>query len=311
MGVLSIALLVAFCVVERIVSEPVIPLDLFKIQTFSAASVVSFVIGFVMFGAIIFMPLFLQVVQGSSPTKSGLQLLPMIAGLLTTFIISGRLVSKTGKYKRYPIMGTAVTTVGLGMLTQLQPTTSYAYVAASMFVVGLGLGLVMQVLVVAVQNSVPHARLGTATSTATFFRTVGGAFGVAALGAVFNTHLASSLRIAAEKSATIRQLLKEAAILNSPSQIQRLAPPERHTVIVGFSHALHSVYLVAVPFAIVAFLGCWLLKEAPLRTTAHVAPLGRHDAEATGSNGAGVERAPRRGRRRRAPLAVTARGPWP
>src|SRR5208282_4953483 len=147
--------------------------------------------------AIVYLPLYLQTVDGSSPTKSGLQLLPMIAGLLVTFIVSGQLVSRTGRYKVFPILGTAITALGLALLSQLQPTTSYAFVAVFMFVVGLGLGLVMQVLVVAVQNTVPHGQLGTATSTATFFRTIGGAFGVAALGAVFNNRLLSQLRATA------------------------------------------------------------------------------------------------------------------
>ena len=168
MGALSIVLLAAFCYVETRAEEPIIPLDLFKIRTFSVASAVSFAIGFTMFGAIVYMPLYLQVVQNSSPTKSGLQLLPMVAGMLTTFIVSGRLVSRTGRYKIFPIMGTFVVAVGSTPLSELNVSTPYWHVAIDMFVVGLGLGLVMQVLVVAVQNSVPHARLGTATSTATF-----------------------------------------------------------------------------------------------------------------------------------------------
>ena len=268
MGVGALALLAAFCVVESKVTEPIIPLKLFKIRTFSVATLVSFVIGFTMFGAIVYLPLYLQTVDGSSPTKSGLQLLPMIAGLLVTFIVSGQLVSRTGRYKIFPILGTAITALGLALLSQLQPTTSYAFVALYMFVVGLGLGLVMQVLVVAVQNTVPHSQLGTATSTATFFRTIGGAFGVAALGAVFSNRLLSQLqRTLTPKE---RALIKGGSIEANPAQLHNLPPDAQQKFIEAFSHALQTVFIVAVPFAIVAFILCWFLKEIPLRKTAHV-----------------------------------------
>jgi EmrB/QacA subfamily drug resistance transporter len=268
LAVFSVACIIAFILVERRVEEPIIPLDLFNIRTFSVATAVSFVIGFTMFGAIVYLPLYLQVVHGSSATVSGLQLLPMMAGLLTTFIVSGRLVSRTGRYKMFPIMGTAVTSVGIGLLATLGPHSSYPTVALYMFVVGLGLGLVMQVLVVAVQNTVPHARLGTATSTATFFRTIGGAFGVAALGAVFNNRLFAQLSHHA--SPAVKKLLSSGSITFNPAEIQKLPPHLKMEVIDGFSHALQVVYLVAFPFAVAAFILCWFLKEVPLRTTAFV-----------------------------------------
>jgi EmrB/QacA subfamily drug resistance transporter len=271
-------LVVAFCLVERRVEEPIIPLDLFKIRTFSVASTVSFVVGFTMFGAIVYLPLYLQVVKGSSPTESGLQLLPLMAGLLVTFIVSGRLVSRTGRYKIFPIVGTAVVGVGLALLSTMHPNTPYYVIASFMFVVGLGLGLVMQVLVVAVQNSVPHARLGTATSTATFFRTIGGAFGVAALGAVFNNRLFNNPAFAAMRAnapASVKHLLQGGSISANPAVINKL-PPEARTIIVdAFNHALQSVYLIAVPFAIAAFILCFFLKEVPLRTHAFVSAQGR------------------------------------
>jgi EmrB/QacA subfamily drug resistance transporter len=287
MGAASLALLVAFCIVETRVKEPIIPPDLFRIRTFTVATAVSFVIGFTMFGAIVYLPLYLQVVDGSSATKSGLQLLPLMAGLLTTFIVSGRLVTRTGHYKIFPIMGTAITSVGLFLLSGLTQSTSYLFTALFMFVVGLGLGLVMQVLVVAVQNTVPHARLGTATSSATFFRTIGGAFGVAALGAVFSSRLLDQLRA----HATPAQLrsLKAGTIALNPSQINNLPPAKREVLITAFSHSLQTVFIVAVPFAIVAFALCWFLKETPLRTTAFVAPEARpvrEDGGAPSANGA-------------------------
>ena len=273
LAAVSAAALVAFCVVETKVEEPIIPLDLFRIQTFSVATAVSFVIGFTMFGAIVYLPLYLQVVHGASPTKSGLELLPMVAGLLCTFILSGRLVSKTGRYKIFPIVGTAITAFGLALLTRLDPHTPYGLVALFMFVIGLGLGLVMQVLVVAVQNTVPHARLGTATSTATFFRTIGGAFGVAALGAVFNNRLLSELRAHASPAELRR--LAGGSLAENPAQISQLPPHQRDAIVDAFSHALQTVFFVAVPFAIVAFALCWLMKETPLRTTAFVSTTSR------------------------------------
>jgi MFS family permease len=290
MGVVSLALLVAFCVVETKVQEPIIPPDLFRIRTFTIASIVSFVIGFTMFGAIVYLPLYLQVVHGSSATKSGLQLLPLMAGLLITFIASGRLVSRTGRYKLFPILGTGVTAIGLALLSLLQPDTSYGIVSLYMFVVGLGLGLVMQVLVVAVQNTVPHARLGTATSTATFFRTIGGAFGVAALGAVFSNRLLAQLRASA--SPAVLKLLKGGSITENPVQIHALPAHQRDVLIAAFSHALQTVFIAAVPFAVVGFVLCWFLKETPLRNTAFVATTPRpgtepddHDDEYGNGNG--------------------------
>jgi EmrB/QacA subfamily drug resistance transporter len=276
MAIGSLLMLVAFCIVETKVEEPIIPLDLFKIRTFSAASAVSFVIGFTMFGAIIFLPLYLQVVHNATATASGLELLPIITGMLLMFIISGRLVSRTGRYKIYPILGTGVMTVGLGLLAQLTTATTFPETALDMFVVGLGLGLVMQVLVVAVQNTVPHARLGTATSTATFFRTIGGAFGVSILGSIFNSRLIELLR--AKASPQILHLVASGSISANPSQINHLPLHERVLIVGAFAQALQFIYVVALPFGVIAFLGCFLLKETPLRTTAFVATSAREDS---------------------------------
>jgi EmrB/QacA subfamily drug resistance transporter len=269
LGVLSMLLLLAFCLVETKVAEPIIPLNLFRNRTFTAASAVGFVIGFTMFGSIVYLPLYLQIVHGASPTLSGLELLPMVGGMLITFILSGQLVSRTGRYKIFPILGSAVLALGLVLLTGLGAHTSFGYAAIDMFVVGLGLGLVMQILVVAVQNAVPHSQLGTATATATFFRTIGGAFGVAVLGAVFNTQLLSQLR--STGSPALLTLLKGGNIAENPAQIHLLPLAERTTVINAFSHTLQTVFIVAVPFAVVAFILSWFMKEIPLRQKAHVA----------------------------------------
>jgi MFS family permease len=192
----------------------------------------------------------------------------MVGGMLITFIVSGQLVSRTGRYKIFPIMGLAVTTVGLIFLAQLGPHTSYSYAAIDMFVVGLGLGLVMQVLVVAVQNSVPHSQLGTATATATFFRTIGGAFGVAVLGAFLNSQLLSHLRQTA--SPAFMKLIGGADISENPAQIAKLPVAARELVINAFSHSLQTVFIVSIPFAVAAFITAFFMKEIPLRRQAHI-----------------------------------------
>jgi EmrB/QacA subfamily drug resistance transporter len=268
LGLGGVACLVAFCVVESRAAEPIIPLGLFRRRTFTAASGVGFIIGFSMFGAIVYLPLYLQTVHGASPTTSGLELLPMVAGMLVTFIFSGRLVTRTGRYKIFPIVGSAVLAVGLYLLAQLGPHTSFGITSIYMAIVGLGVGLVMQVLVVAVQNSVPYSQLGTATSTATFFRTIGGSFGVSGLGVVFNNRLLSSLKAHA---ATARLIgLSGSSVTANPAQINRFPPAERVVFVNAFSHALQGVFLVAVPFAVLACLLSFIMKEIPLRTTANM-----------------------------------------
>jgi EmrB/QacA subfamily drug resistance transporter len=261
-------LLVVFCVVETKVPEPIIPLDLFRNRTFSSASGVGFITGFVMFGAIIYLPLYLQTVHGATPTASGLEVLPMVGGMMVTFIVSGRLITRTGRYKVFPVVGSAVLTGGLLLLSRLGPHTTLPMASAYMFVVGLGIGSVMQVLVVAVQNAVPYSRLGVATSTATFSRSIGGAFGVSALGAVFDNRLLHQLSQHASR-ATL-SLLKGGSIVVNPAQINRLPTAQRAVVVDAFSHGLRDVFLVAVPFTVLAFVLSLVMREIPLRTTSQI-----------------------------------------
>jgi EmrB/QacA subfamily drug resistance transporter len=280
LGLTTLAMLGAFCWVETRASEPIIPLWLFKNRTFTATSAVGFIIGFTMFGAIIYLPLYLQIVHGASPTLSGLELLPMIAGMLLTFILSGRLVTRTGRYKVFPIAGTGVLALGLLSLTQLGPHTEYWEVAVFMFVTGLGIGLVMQVLVVAVQNAVPYSALGVATATSNFFRTIGGAFGVAVLGAVFANRLISELKVGA--TASELKLISGSNLTANPSQIDHLPPAQHAFVVEAFTHSVGTAFLVAVPIAVLGFLLSWLIKEIPLRTTAFVATDGPSEQQRGG-----------------------------
>jgi EmrB/QacA subfamily drug resistance transporter len=284
-GLVAVVSLGIFCFIETRAAEPIIPLWLFKNRTFSATSGVGFIIGFSMFGAIIYLPLYLQVVHGVSPTVSGLELLPMIAGMLLTFILSGQLVTRTGRYKVFPICGTAVMGLGLGLLTQLAPHTSYGEVAAYMCITGMGIGLCMQVLVVAVQNAVPYSALGVATATSSFFRTIGGAFGVAVLGAVFANQLVTQLKAHATSSALT--LISGASVTANPAQIQHLPAAQRAVVVSAFSHSVSSALWVAVPFVVFGFILSWLIKEIPLRTTAFVDPTSPESTSspATAANG--------------------------
>ena len=193
LAVIGAVSLVGFVLAERRAAEPVLPLGLFRNSVFTTTSLVGLIIGFALFGSITYLPLFLQVVNGASPTASGLQLLPMMGGLLIASIGSGQLITRSGRYKVFPIVGTAVMVVGLYLLSLMDADTSVATASVYMFVLGLGLGLVMQVLVLAVQNAVPYSELGVATSGATLFRSIGGSFGASVLGAIFASQLTHNL----------------------------------------------------------------------------------------------------------------------
>jgi EmrB/QacA subfamily drug resistance transporter len=267
MAVAGVLLLVGFCVVESTVTEPIIPLTLFRNRTFNTALGVGFIIGFAMFGAIVYLPLYLQAVHGATPTASGLELLPMVAGMLTTFIWSGRYISRTGHYKIFPIAGTALLALGLYLLSLLGPATPYSTVAIYMVFVGLGMGLSMQVVVMAAQNAVPYSQLGVATSTVTFTRTIGGAFGVSLLGAVFSDRLLHQLL--SHATAAQLKLISGGSVTANPTQIQHLPLAQRTLFLDSFSHALSMVFLVAVPFAVVAFFLSLIMKEIPLATSSN------------------------------------------
>src|SRR6185437_3871481 len=182
---LGVLLAVAFVLVERVAAEPVIPLHLFTERVFTAASAIGFVMGFAMFGALTFLLLFLQNVKGVSPTVSGLRILPLMLGMLGASVTSGRLVTRWGRYKAFPVVGSALMTLGAYLLSLVDASTNAWVFAGYMFIFGVGMGLIMQVLVVAVQNAVSYRELGVATSSATFFRMIGGSFGTAVFGAIY------------------------------------------------------------------------------------------------------------------------------
>jgi EmrB/QacA subfamily drug resistance transporter len=261
-GVTGVVLLVVFALVERRAKEPVLPLHLFRIRTFWVASTVGFIIGFAMFGAITFLPLFFQVVKGVTPTASGLELLPLMAGFFFVSIGAGLLIAKTGKYRAFPVVGTAIITVGLFLLSRLSPSTSGLVQSFYLVVVGIGLGGVMQVLVLITQNSVPQNELGVATSGATFFRSIGGSFGAAIFGAIFSNVLAGKLA-AQLHGATLPSGVSYASV--TPAILDKLSLAIRHAFVTSYASSMQTVFLVAVPVAFVAFVFTWLLPHVELR----------------------------------------------
>ena len=261
----GVVLLGAFIWQERRAREPIIPLDLFESRVFNVAGAMGFTIGMAMFGAIVFIPLYLQLVYGASPTSSGLRMIPLMAGLLVAAVFSGRLISRIGRYKVFPIVGTAVLVVGMFLLSRLGVGTAPLLASVYMAVVGVGIGLVMQVLVLVVQNDAKPREIGVATSTATFFRSVGGSFGVALFGAIFASQLTDALKKLPPESAKYLA----GGVHLSPEQASQLPPDVHAQFLDAFSHSLHGVFLWGMAMAVVPFGLSWLLKEVPLRTTIH------------------------------------------
>ena len=250
-----------------------LPLRLFRNPVFTVCAAISLAAGFAMFGSISYLPLFLQVVHGVSPTLSGVYLLPMVGGLLITSIASGQLIARTGRYKIYPIVGTAVLTVALFLLSRLDEHTSTALMCTYFFLLGIALGLIIQVLVIAVQNAADYADLGAATSGVTFFRSIGGAFGVSIFGAIFSNRLASELASALH-GVTLPGGVSASGAAANPALLKKLPAAVRADVQHAFSLALHPVFLAAIPVALIAFVLSWFLREVPLRAVTRTANLG-------------------------------------
>jgi EmrB/QacA subfamily drug resistance transporter len=261
--VLGIGLLVAFVFAELRASEPILPPALFRNRVFAVTSAIGFIIGLALFGSVTYLPVFLQVVKGMSPTRSGLSLTPMMAGLLVTSIGSGRLISKWGRYKPFPIIGTGVMAVGMYLLSQLGRGSTGTYAALSMAVLGFGLGMVMQVLVLAVQNAVDYRNMGVATSGSLLFRQVGGSIGIALFGAIFTNRLHAELTDRLPADAAIPKTV-------SPAVVRNLPPALHEAYTAAVAAALHPVFVVAASVSILAFCLTWLLREVPLR--AHTRP---------------------------------------
>ncbi|MEU6472004.1 MDR family MFS transporter [Streptomyces massasporeus] len=264
LAVLGVVLALAFAAVERRAAEPVLPLKLFRVRTFTLAALISFVVGFAMFGAMTYLPTFLQVVQGISPTMSGVHMLPMVLGLLLASTASGQIVSRTGRWKVFPIAGTGITTLGLLLLHQLDEHSSTAELSGFFFVFGLGLGLVMQVLVLIVQNAVPYEDLGVATSGATFFRSIGASFGVAVFGTIFAGRLGDQLTDAF-RGVQLPPGVSVDTLEADPRGIAALPSGLRPPALHAYAVSITDVFLYAAPVALLGFVLAWFLKEDRLR----------------------------------------------
>ena len=274
LAILSILLVVGFVYVEGRAAEPILPLHLFRNGVFNVTSAIGFVVGFALFGSVTYLPLFLQVVNGASPTGSGLQILPLMGGLLITSIGSGQIITRTGKYKVFPIFGTFVMVIGLFLLSRMDASTSRLTASLFMFVLGLGLGSVMQVLVLAVQNAVEYKDLGVATSGATLFRSIGGSVGTAILGSIFSSELKSNLtaslasHVHAVAGLPHSQIAKLSGSIGNPQSLKALPTPLHDIYISSFTSSLNTVFEVAAGVGVVAFLLSLVLEERPLRDTA-------------------------------------------
>jgi EmrB/QacA subfamily drug resistance transporter len=267
-----VLLAVAFVLVELRSPEPILPMRLFRNPVFSIGNGFGFLAGVAMFGGIIFLPVYLQAVKGLSPTASGLSLLPAIVGIFSTSITSGRLITRTGRYKIFPIIGAGLLVVALLLLSRLGVDTPYWQVALFEYLFGAGLGLTLQTIITAVQNAIPYQDMGAATSSTTFFRQMGGSIGAAVFGAVLSSRLIHYLSEDLARAGIRPGGGGVAVNANNVQAIQHLAEPVKGVVLGAFAHAMDNVFLVGVPFVLVAFVVALFLKEIPLRTGA--APAG-------------------------------------
>jgi EmrB/QacA subfamily drug resistance transporter len=253
-----------FILRERVAKEPIITLSLFKNDIFRVSTILAVLVGMVMFGALIFLPEYQQIVRGDTATKSGLMLLPLVAGLMTASITSGRLISKFGRYRPFPILGMAIVSFSFWLFSHIAIDTSRVWLGVWMAILGMGVGLVMPVLTLAVQNAVERKDMGTATSTVTFARSIGSSLGAAIFGAIITSRLTHHLlqNLPAGQGQAAASTLK-----GSASSLKHLPPDQLHTVLVAFSSAFHDVFLFGIPFAVAAFIATLFLRESPLKGT--------------------------------------------
>jgi EmrB/QacA subfamily drug resistance transporter len=259
----AVALLAAAIEVERRSREPLIPLHLFQSRTVVLAVIASIAVGVAMFGTSTFLSQYMQLARGKSPTESGLLTIPMVLGVMISSTIVGQLVSRTGRYKRWMLTGTLLMTVGLALMGQLDETTSLIELGVFMALVGLGIGMVMQNLVLVVQNSVSFGEMGAGSALIAFFRSLGGASGVSALGAILSTKATASI------SAGLAGLGVKSSLSSGTGtlpDVNALPGPVRAVVEHGYGTAVGEIFLVAAPMGLIAFIAIAFLKEAPLGT---------------------------------------------
>ncbi|TRV78872.1 MFS transporter [Streptomyces sp. 130] len=265
LGLVALAL---FCLVEFRAKEPMLPMRLFANPVFTVCSILSFIVGFAMLGAMIFLPTYLQYVDGDSATLSGVRTLPMVVGLLAASVFSGNVVSKTGRYRIFPVIGSLVMAAGLFLLSRMGPDSGVWLESLYMLVLGIGIGLSMQVLTIAVQNTVDYADLGTATSGVTFFRTLGSSFGTAVFGTIYanalGPHLRDGITEAARAGGDPAVLAKAS---QSPEGLHALPAAQSEPLAQAYADTLHTVFLWTVPVALLGFVVALFLKQVKLRDT--------------------------------------------
>ncbi|GAA3639950.1 MDR family MFS transporter [Microlunatus ginsengisoli] len=274
--VLMVVLAGLFVLVESRAKEPILPLELFKHWTFDSNILFAMIMGVGMFGGLIYLPIYLQAVKGYSATESGLAMLPMVVGMFATSISGGQIMSRTGRYKWMPITGAAVVGGALYAFSHLHVDTPYWHIALNMFAFGLGLGLTMQVVVTAVQNSVERKHMGVATASVAFFRSMGGAIGTALFGAILNTRLTHHLTEVVPAAAQA-QLAGASHAVNDVTAIRALPEPVKGWVLEAFTRSMDDVFLIAVPFMAVAVVIALTMKEKELKGRA--APAGDTPSE--------------------------------
>jgi len=266
LAVAATLLITSFILWERRAAEPILPPNLFHIGIFRVASSVSFLLAVIMYGAIIYLPLYLQLVDGVSATVSGLLLIPLMLGLLAASILSGQVVSRTGRYKPFPIIGSALVTLGMWLLSHLGLHTSHLTMSFYVIVLGAGMGMTMQVMVLATQNALPPTQIGTGTAAVTFFRSLGGAFGTSLFGAVFIAGLSHWIPVLVPGTSG-QAIHVNGSFSMSPTQLHAFPPDVQQGILESFVRSLHSVFLLGVPIAVAMFGLTLLLKQNDLRTT--------------------------------------------
>ncbi|KOX12366.1 MFS transporter [Saccharothrix sp. NRRL B-16348] len=264
MAVGSVIALGLFVIVENRAAEPMLPMRLFRDRVFTVCVVLSFVVGFAMLGGVTFLPTYLQYVHGASATQSGLEMLPLVVGLLIASITTGNVIGKTGRYRVFPLVGSLLMVGGLLLLSRLHPETSFWQASTYMLVLGLGVGMCMPVAMVVVQSTSSYEDLGVATSGVSFLRTLGSSFGVAVFGTVYASTLPGNLAAAVPPGVDPAAAANVQALHALPDQLK--AP-----IIAAYADTLHLVFLSAAPVAAVAFVVALFLKEVPLRDTARAA----------------------------------------
>ncbi len=262
LGVLGVVSLIAFVLVERKVKEPILPLHIFRNRNFSLVTLIGFLVGFVMFGSMTFLPLFQQTVQGASATNSGLLLLPMLLGMMVVSLFAGRVTTTTGKYKIFVVIGGGLITVGLALLSLMGTDTTRFTSGAFMAVLGAGMGFLMQTTMLIAQNSVEMKDMGVGSSSATLFRTIGGSFGVAILGAVFTNRVQSTM---AERLGKAGGALPSGTAQLDPKGLAKLPPMIKDAYLHSVATGTHHVFLWGAVISVIGFAAAWFLKEVPLR----------------------------------------------